>query len=199
MPASCPVSWGMRPWWAEAQAFAGQSPGHDPGWRGGPRGVTQIPPPPPMPASWTMCLPGALGRASSVKCPGLRRTSVVVGGLPDVGSQAKCGEQTPGPGSRCGRGLGCHPRPLALAVLGTRSAAGFRNGDRKAPNGISAVLHPLLPCPPAHPRGIGPPFRSDHPWARGRGQGGGWAFFSMTWTPTMLQVSKHSWVGLAGF
>ena len=39
MPASCPVPWGMWPRWAEAQAFAGQSPDHDPGWRGGPCGV----------------------------------------------------------------------------------------------------------------------------------------------------------------
>ena len=140
MPASCPVPWGMWPRWAEAQAFAGQSPDHDPGWRGGP----------PMPALWARCLPGALGRASSVKCPGLWRTSVVVGGLPDVGSRAKCREQTPGPGSRCGWGLSRHPHPLVLAVLGTHSAVGFQNRDRKAPNGISAAPHPppLPTCPP---------------------------------------------------
>lgn len=185
MPASCPVSWGMGPQWAEAQAFAGQSPGHDPGWRGGPRGVNTDSTPTPHASFMDNVSSWGPGRASSVKCPGLWRTSVVVGGLPDVGSQAKFGEQTPGPGSRCGRGLGCHPRPLALAVLGTRSAVGFRNGDRKAPNGISAVLHPQLPCPPAHPRGIGPPFRSDHPWAPGRGQGSGWAFFSVTRTSTV--------------
>ena len=33
----------------------------------------------------------------------------------------------------------------------------------------------------------------------GAGQGSGWAFFSVTRTPTVSQVSKHSWVGLAGF
>ena len=151
-----------------------------------------------MPALWARCLPGALGRASSVKCPGLRRMSVVVGGLPDVGSRAKCGEQTPGPGSRCGWGLSRHPHPLVLAVLGIHSAVGFQNRDRKAPNGISAAPHPPSPAHLPTQVGLVLPSGLTIP-GLGAGQGSGWAFFSVTRTPTVSQVSKHSWVGLAGF
>lgn len=148
-----------------------------------------------MPASWTNGLPGAWAelppssaQASGGACRGGRASR--------CGAVAKFGEQTLALVADVG-GVSVATHALALAVLGTRASCGFRNGDRKAQ--MVFQLSPIsTPCPPAYPRGLVLPLWAHHPWA----PGSKWvlvAFFSVTRTPAMSQVSKHSWVGLAGF
>lgn len=75
----------------------------------------------------------------------------------------------------------------------------FGTGTGKLQVGFQPVPPSPPPLPTCPPRWDWSSLRSDHPWARGgRDQGSGWAFFSVTQTPAVPRVSKHSWVGLAG-
>lgn len=55
--------------------------------------------------------------------------------------------------------------PWSWRCLAPTQPWAFRTGTGKLQMGFQPPPIPL-PCPPAHPGGIGPPFRSDHPWAR---------------------------------